>query len=105
MLSIANKLGVSRTTLWRMSKKQKERKGKAGIYMNSYVFSFREIDKTKLSMVGGKGANLGELSKVQGIMVPEGFCVTTEVYKKIAENNKEVNMVCRQLWEWRMPLN
>ncbi|KZL89080.1 pyruvate, phosphate dikinase [Clostridium magnum DSM 2767] len=51
--------------------------------MNSYVLSFQEIDKTKLSMVGGKGANLGELSRLMGILVPEGFCVTTEAYKKI----------------------
>lgn len=59
--------------------------------MNSYVLSFQEIDKTKISMVGGKGANLGELSKAQGIIVPEGFCVTTEAYKKITGNNQELN--------------
>lgn len=59
--------------------------------MNSYVLSFQEIDKTKLSMVGGKGANLGELSRLTGILVPEGFCVTTEAYKMITENNQELN--------------
>ena len=32
--------------------------------------SFQEIDKTKLAMVGGKGANLGELSRIEGIQVP-----------------------------------
>lgn len=50
--------------------------------MNSYLLSFQEIDKTKISMVGGKGANLGELSRITEILVPEGFCVTTEAYKK-----------------------
>ena len=53
--------------------------------MNSYVLGFQEIDKTKLAMVGGKGANLGELSRIEGIRVPEGFCVTTEAYKEINE--------------------
>lgn len=48
--------------------------------MNSYVLGFPEIDKTKLAIVGGKGANLGELSRIEGIQVPEGFCVTTKAY-------------------------
>ena len=59
--------------------------------MNSNVLGFPEIDKTKLMLVGGKGANLGELSRIEGIQVPEGFCVTTEAYKKITENNQELN--------------
>jgi pyruvate,water dikinase len=42
-------------------------------------------------VVGGKGANLGELSRIKGVQVPEGFCVTTEAYKKITENNQELN--------------
>jgi len=44
--------------------------------MNSYVLGFQEIDKTKLAVVGGKGLNLEELSRIEGIRVPEGFCVT-----------------------------
>lgn len=51
--------------------------------MNLYVLDFQEIDKTTLALVGGKGANLGELSRIDGIRVPEGFCVTTEAYKGI----------------------
>lgn len=34
-------------------------------------------------IAGGKGANLGELSGIGEIEVPDGFCVTTEAYKKI----------------------
>jgi pyruvate,water dikinase len=70
--------------------------------MNSYVLSFQEIDKTMLSMVGGKGANLGELSKTYGILVPEGFCVTTEAYKKITENNEELNDLLKELSQLRL---
>jgi hypothetical protein len=31
--------------------------------MSSYVLGFQDIDKTKIMVVGGKGANLGEISK------------------------------------------
>ncbi len=65
--------------------------------MNSYVLSFQEIDKTKISMVGGKGANLGELSRITEILVPEGFCVTTKAYKKITENNEELKGLLDEL--------
>ena len=41
--------------------------------MSSYVLGFRDIDKTKIAVVGGKGANLGEISKIEGLRVPDGF--------------------------------
>lgn len=65
--------------------------------MSSCVLDFKEIDKSKLPVVGGKGANLGELSKIEGIRVPDGFCITTEAYKKIVENNPEFNALLHQL--------
>ena len=43
-----------------------------------YILGLHKIDKTNLEIVGGKGANLGELSRIEGIQVPDGFCVTTE---------------------------
>lgn len=65
--------------------------------MNSYVLGFQEIDKTKLAIVGGKGANLGELSGIEEIQVPEGFCVTTEAYQEIIGNNEEFHSLLDQL--------
>ncbi len=65
--------------------------------MSSYVLGFPEIDKTKLMVGGGKGANLGELSGIAGIPVPDGFCVTTEAYKRIIEPNHEFNALLEQL--------
>jgi len=59
------------------------RKREENLFMNSYVLNFQDINKTKLSMVGGKGANLGELSNLEGILVPEGFSITTEAFKRI----------------------
>lgn len=54
-----------------------------GIAVHSYVLRFQDIDKTKRTLVGGKGANLGELSRIPGIHVPDGFCVSTEAFKRI----------------------
>ncbi|HEX3934794.1 MAG TPA: PEP/pyruvate-binding domain-containing protein, partial [Puia sp.] len=65
--------------------------------MNTYVLCFQEIDRTKLMVAGGKGAALGELSGIKGIRVPEGFCVTTEAYKRITENNQELNGLLDEL--------
>jgi rifampicin phosphotransferase len=48
-----------------------------------YVLSFQEIDRTKVAVVGGKGAHLGELSRIDGIRVPPGFCVTTDAFQRI----------------------
>ncbi|OUQ87159.1 phosphoenolpyruvate synthase [Brevibacillus brevis] len=55
--------------------------------MSSLVLGFQEMKKTQLLLVGGKGLHLGELSKIQGIQVPEGFCVTTVGYQKAVEQN------------------
>jgi len=65
--------------------------------MKMYVLSFQETDRTKFMVAGGKGANLGELSRINEIQVPEGFCVTTEAYKKIIENNQELNRLLDEL--------
>ncbi len=51
--------------------------------MSSYVLSIQYTDKTKLKIVGGKGANLGELSKIGGIRVPDGFCISTDAFKRV----------------------
>ena len=51
--------------------------------MSSYVLSIQDTDKTKLKIVGGKGANLGELSMIEGIHVPDGFCISTDAFKRV----------------------
>ena len=51
--------------------------------MGSYVLGFEEIDQTQVAVVGGKGAHLGELARIEGIRVPAGFCVTTHAYRRI----------------------
>src|SRR5438270_5575380 len=51
--------------------------------VGSYVLGLREIDQTQVEIVGGKGAHLGELSRIEGISVPAGFCVTTDAFQRI----------------------
>ena len=48
-----------------------------------YVLDFQEIDHTHVAVVGGKGALLGELSRIEGIPVPPGLCVTTDAFQRI----------------------
>ena len=51
--------------------------------MGGDVLSLQEIDQTQAGVVGGKGARLGELSRIEGVHVPVGFCVTTDVFRRI----------------------
>ena len=57
--------------------------GIATFQPDGYVLGFREIDDTQVAVVGGKGAHLGELSRIDGIRVPPGFCVTTDAFRRI----------------------
>jgi rifampicin phosphotransferase len=51
--------------------------------MGCYVLNLQEIDGTQGAVVGGKGAHLGELSRIEGIRVPPGFCVTTNAFRQV----------------------
>ncbi|MFI0815946.1 rifamycin-inactivating phosphotransferase [Streptomyces sp. NPDC021098] len=48
-----------------------------------YVVDLEEVDETQVAVVGGKGAQLGGLSRIDGIRVPGGFCVTTDAFRRI----------------------
>ena len=65
--------------------------------MSSHVLGFRDIDKTKIMVVGGKGANLGEISKIEGIRVPDGFCVSTEAFKGFVGETPSIHELLDQL--------
>ncbi|SEH00947.1 pyruvate, water dikinase [Nonomuraea solani] len=51
--------------------------------LDQYVLDLQEVDETQLAVVGGKGAHLGGLSRIEGIRVPAGFCVTTAAFRRI----------------------
>ncbi|HET7000692.1 MAG TPA: phosphoenolpyruvate synthase, partial [Puia sp.] len=65
--------------------------------MSAYILGLGEIDKSTHALVGGKAASLGELSHIKDIQVPDGFCVTTEVYKESIGNNPAVNALLDEL--------
>jgi rifampicin phosphotransferase len=48
-----------------------------------YVLGLQEIDQTQVAVAGGKGAQLGELSRIAGIHVPAGYCVTTDAFRRV----------------------
>ncbi|MFI5669882.1 rifamycin-inactivating phosphotransferase [Streptomyces sp. NPDC051704] len=51
--------------------------------MEQYVWGLEDVDETQLAAVGGKGAHLGGLSRIEGVRVPGGFCVTTDAFRRI----------------------
>jgi len=66
-----------------------------------FIKWFEELRKEDVPLVGGKGANLGEMTSA-GIPVPPGFCVTAEAYKYFVENVRVEDG--RTLQEWIMDL-
>jgi pyruvate,water dikinase len=54
--------------------------------MSRYIAWFKDVDKEDLALVGGKGANLGEIVKV-GLPVPPGFIVTATAYTDFLLSN------------------
>src|ERR1700729_1216895 len=66
-----------------------------------YVLDFQEIDHTQVAVVGGKGAVLGELSRIQGIRVPPGFCVTTDAFRRILAGAPSIDDRLAALSRWK----
>ena len=65
--------------------------------MGAYVLALSEIDRTGLTRVGSKGANLGELSRIPGIRVPAGFCITPAAYAEVTGTGGEFAAVLEEL--------
>ena len=55
-----------------------------------YVYMFTETDSTMRNLCGGKGANLGQMTKL-GLPIPQGFTVTTEACTYYYDNNKSLS--------------
>jgi pyruvate,water dikinase len=65
--------------------------------MGRYALGFQDADKTKVVVVGGKGAGLGELARIDGVRVPDGFCITTEAFKRIIDGRASIHERLDQL--------
>jgi pyruvate,orthophosphate dikinase len=57
--------------------------------VNKYVYSFDEGSKEMKSLLGGKGANLAEMTSI-GLPVPPGFTITTEACSKFYEEKEKL---------------
>jgi pyruvate,water dikinase len=62
-----------------------------------YVLALDDIDRTQVALVGGKGAHLGELMRIEGIRVPAGFCVTTDAFRRIMNTVPRIGDLLDQL--------
>ncbi|WP_335933572.1 rifamycin-inactivating phosphotransferase [Streptomyces sp. PTD5-9] len=62
-----------------------------------YVLDLQEVDEKQVSVVGGKGAHLGGLSRIEGIRVPGGFCVTTDAFRRIMAEAPSIDARLDQL--------
>src|SRR5690554_654907 len=51
--------------------------------MKSYILQLDQLSGDSVEVAGGKAANLGELLKVEGTNVPDGFCITAEAFKSM----------------------
>ena len=92
---------TSRTARVRHGRPQERERPKGaqgeGDRMGDYVLGFQEIDQTQVAVVGGKGANLGELSRIEGIRVPAGFCVTADAFRRIMADSPSIDDQLDQL--------
>jgi rifampicin phosphotransferase len=59
--------------------------------MSRYAVDFQEIDQTQVALVGGKGAHLGELSRIEGVKVPPGCCVTTDAFRRVMVEARSID--------------
>jgi pyruvate,water dikinase len=56
--------------------------------MTNFIRAFSEITKDDVPLVGGKGANLGEMARA-GLPVPPGFCIVADAYREFAAPAQE----------------
>ena len=60
-----------------------------------YVYLFNEGNKEMKELLGGKGANLAEMTSI-GLPVPSGFTVTTEACNKYYEDNEVMAEIIKE---------
>ena len=58
--------------------------------MKKYVYLFSEGNATMRELLGGKGANLAEMTNI-GLPVPQGFTITTEACTQYYEDGRQIN--------------
>lgn len=65
--------------------------------LEQYVLDLNQVDPTHVALVGGKGAHLGGLTRIDGVSVPGGFCVTTDAFRRVLADAPEVDELLDRL--------
>src|SRR5574338_1716784 len=63
----------------------RERVEREGARMGNLVLGLDEVGRTQVAVVGGKGAHLAELARIDGVDVPAAFVVTTDAFRRVKE--------------------
>ena len=64
-----------------------------------YVYTFAEGNRDMRELLGGKGANLAEMTNI-GMPVPQGFTITTEACTQYYEDGQKINdEIMAEIWE------
>jgi rifampicin phosphotransferase len=71
--------------------------GRGKVRMVMDVVGLEAVDRTDVARVGGKGASLGELARIDGIRVPSGLCVTTDAFRRTVATASWFNDALDQL--------
>ena len=66
---------------------------------NKWVYMFSEGDMTMRNLLGGKGANLAEMTSI-GLPVPQGFTITTEACTQYYEDGRKIRL-WKALRKWK----
>jgi pyruvate,water dikinase len=64
--------------------------------VGNYTCTLDEVDSASIALVGGKGANLGELKRAK-LSVPHAFCITTRAYQQLVETNSLLGPIVAEL--------
>jgi len=67
--------------------------------MRKYVCNLRDKDSGSTDLIGGKGANLVELSQIRDTKVPNGFCITVDAYKEASQSSDTIKVLINELKE------
>ena len=72
---------------------------------NKWVYTFKEGNMTMRNLLGGKGANLAEMTEI-GLPVPQGFTITTEACTQYYEDGRQINdeimaQIMKQSPKWK----
>src|SRR5437660_5519961 len=73
-----------------MSRQHQQQERSEHLEDTAFVLPFSALDRDLLALAGGKGANLGEMTRA-GFPVPPGFCVTTAAYRDFVRVSGELD--------------